>query len=136
MEDAPQGHGRRRHHVVLAFLAILVFAACLAVGWWPGVVVAIAHTAYVLALSLRLVEILLAGAAIERWMWDAPWRFALVPAAMWAAWRWNHRQAGEAGELEERLLFENSVVRAVTRLDLSARRRPKRHCPTAPGSAG
>jgi hypothetical protein len=63
-----------------------------------------------------------ASTAAERWMWDAPWRFALTPAAMWAAWQWNRRRladAREAGELEEGLTFENAVSRAVTRLDLS-----------------
>jgi hypothetical protein len=62
------------------------------------------------------------GAGTERWMWAAPWRFALLPLGMYAAWQWNRRRlagAREAGELEEGLTFENAVVRAVTRLDLS-----------------
>jgi hypothetical protein len=143
---------------MLAFLTPLVLAPALAVAWWQsGVVVAIGHTLYVLALSAILMEVLLAGyrklpcacpmpgfrdnflmlcllqlvgfviftrigAALEQWMWAAPWRFALVPLAMCAAWHWNRRRlsdAREAGELEEGLLFENTVVRAVTRLDLS-----------------
>ena len=143
---------------MLAFLTPLVLGPALAVGWWQsGMVVAIGHTAYVLALSMILMEVLLAGyrklpctcpmpgfrdhflmlcllqlvgfvvftrigAALERWMWAAPWRFALVPLAMFGAWRWNRRRladAREAGELEEGLMFENTVVRAVTRLDLS-----------------
>lgn len=144
---------------MLAFLAVVVLAPGLALAWrQSGVVHAIGHTLYVLALSLILIEILLAGyrklpvtcpmpgfkdnflmlcliqflgfilfsvvgAAIERWMWAAPWRFAFVPLAMLAAWRWNRRRlydAREAGELEEGLMFENAAVRAVTRLDLSA----------------
>jgi hypothetical protein len=55
-------------------------------------------------------------------MWAQPWRFALLPVAMAGAWWWNQRrlaEAREAGELEEGLTFENAVVRAVTRLDLS-----------------
>jgi hypothetical protein len=63
------------------------------------------------------------GTALEQWMWAAPWRFALVPAAMWCAWRWKRRrlaEAREAGELEEGLTFDNPVVRVVTRLDLSS----------------
>jgi hypothetical protein len=143
---------------MLAFLAPLVLAPALGVGWWQsGLVVAIGHTAYVLALSVILMEVLLAGyrklpctcpmpgfrdnflmlcllqlvgfaaftrlgAAVEHWMWAAPWRFALLPLAMYAAWHGNRRRladAREAGELEEGLMFENPVVRAVTRLDLS-----------------
>ena len=72
---------------------------------------------------LGFVLFTLAGVAVERWMWAAPWRFALLPLAMWSAWHWNRRRladAREAGELEEGLTFENSVVRAVTRLDLSS----------------
>lgn len=144
---------------MLAFLAVGVLAPALAIAWWQsGLVHAIGHTLYVLALSVALIEVLLlgyrklpvtcpmpgfrdnflmlcliqflglvlfsvAGSAVERWMWAAPWRFALLPAAMAAAWRWNRRrisEAGENGELEEGLTFENAAVRAVTRLDLSA----------------
>lgn len=64
-----------------------------------------------------------AGDNLERWMWDQPWRFVLLPLAMAAAWQWNRRrlaEAREAGELEEGITFENSVARVVTRLDLSA----------------
>jgi hypothetical protein len=63
-----------------------------------------------------------AGPVAERWMWTAPWRFALVPAGMWAAWYWNRQRlatAREAGELEEGLTFQNAADWAVTRLNLS-----------------
>ena len=63
-----------------------------------------------------------AGDTLEQWMWVQPWRFVLLPMAMSGAWWWNQRrlaEAREAGELEEGLTFENAVVRAVTRLDLS-----------------
>jgi hypothetical protein len=145
--------------VMWSFLVPLVFLPCLAIAWWQsGALTAVVHTAFVVALSVSLMEVLLvgyrkmpltcpmpgfrdnflmlclvqfvgftiftrAGAAAEQWMWSAPWRFALVPAAMWDAWWWNRRrlaEAREAGELEEGLTFENTVVRAVTRLDLSS----------------
>jgi hypothetical protein len=64
-----------------------------------------------------------ARAATELWTWAAPCRFALGPLEMYAAWRWNRRRladAREAGEFEEGLPFENTVVRAVMRLDLSS----------------
>jgi hypothetical protein len=144
--------------VMLSFLAPLVLAPCFAVAWWKaGFGAAALHTAYVLALSLVLMEVLLAGyrklpltcpmpgfrenffllcmvqflgfelftrmgTSIEAWAWRAPWRFGLVPLAMAAAWRWNRRRlvdAREAGELQEGLTFENAVVTAVERLDLS-----------------
>jgi hypothetical protein len=62
------------------------------------------------------------GADMERWMFERPWGFALLPAGMIWAWRWNRqrlRDAREAGELEEGLTFENAPVRAVERLNLS-----------------
>jgi hypothetical protein len=62
------------------------------------------------------------GAATEQWMLEAPWRFAVVPAAMWGAWYWNRQRiadAREAGELEEGVTFENLPIRAVERLNLS-----------------
>jgi len=62
------------------------------------------------------------GANMERWMFERPWGFALLPAGMIWAWRWNRqriRDAREAGELEEGLTFENAPVRAVERLNLS-----------------
>lgn len=62
------------------------------------------------------------GAALETWMWPEPWRFALLPMAMVLAGRWNQGRLDEArreGELEEGLTFENAVVTAVQRLDLS-----------------
>jgi hypothetical protein len=61
------------------------------------------------------------GAALEAWMWQAPWRYALLPAAMYAAWQWNQNrlsEAREAGELEEGLTFENAAVSAVQSFDL------------------
>jgi hypothetical protein len=143
---------------MLAFLSTAVLIPGLAVAWWQsGVVYAVGHTLYVLALSLILMEVLLAGyrklpvtcpmpgfkdnflmlcliqflgfllftvagAAIERWMWLAPWRFHFIPLTMLAAWQWNRRrlaEAREAGELEEGLVFENPAIRTVTRLDLT-----------------
>ena len=119
---------------MLAFLVPLVLAPCLAMVWWQsGWLRGIGHTAYVLALSISLIELLLAGyrkmpltcpipgfkdnflmlcllqflgflaftlagAAVERWMWEAPWRFAFVPLAMWAAWRWNRQRLADARE--------------------------------------
>ncbi len=63
------------------------------------------------------------GAAMERWMFADPVRFALLPAAMlWGGW-WNRgriRDAREAGELEEGLTFENIHRPAVERMDLSS----------------
>jgi hypothetical protein len=144
--------------VVLSFLTPLVLLPALAIAWGQsGIVVAIAHMLYVLALSVSLMELLLAGYrklpltcpmpgfrdnflmlclilfvgfevftragdSVEQWMWVQPWRFVLLPLAMAGAWWWNRRrlaEAREAGELEEGLTFENAVVRAVTRLDLS-----------------
>ena len=143
---------------VLGFLTPIVLVPAFAAGWWQsGPLTAIVDSAYLLALSLIWIEILLAGyrkmpltcpmpgfkenflalillqfvgllvftlggAAIKGWMWAAPWRFALLPAGMWASWHWNRRRlagARAAGELEEGLLFDNSVASVVTRLDLT-----------------
>jgi len=63
-----------------------------------------------------------AGAATEQWMFAQPLRFLLLPALMYAAWRWNRsriRDAREAGEWEEGLTFENVPPRTVERLNLS-----------------
>jgi len=144
--------------VMLSFLVPLVLAPCMAVAWLAiGPVYAVGHTAFVLALSVAVIELLLngyrkvpltcpmpgfrdhflmlcliqfvgyevftrAGAAMETWMWAAPWRFALVPLAMAWAWHWNRgrlAEAREAGEVEEGLTFENVSAPAVTRMDLS-----------------
>ena len=54
-------------------------------------------------------------------MFDRPAWFLLVPAAMFAAWRWNLQRlkdAREAGEIEEGLTFENVYTPAVERMDL------------------
>ena len=62
-----------------------------------------------------------AGAALDVWMWQEPWRYALLPAAMYAAWKWNQSrlaEAREAGELEEGLTFENPVISVVHSFDL------------------
>jgi len=62
------------------------------------------------------------GVAMERWIIDAPWRYVLVPAAMWGVWYWNRQriaEARDAGELEEGVTFENMPIRAVERLNLS-----------------
>jgi hypothetical protein len=62
------------------------------------------------------------GAALETWMAQAPVRYALLPSAMYAAWKWNRSrlaEAREAGELEEGLTFENATVSAVQSFDLS-----------------
>jgi hypothetical protein len=62
------------------------------------------------------------GAGMERWMFQMPARFLLVPSVMLAAWYWNRRRITDsraAGELEEGLLFENAPVRTVERLNLS-----------------
>jgi hypothetical protein len=63
-----------------------------------------------------------AGSVLEHWMFDEPWRFLLVPAAMAGVWTWNQRRlrdARENGELEEGLTFESARLPAVERLDLS-----------------
>ena len=63
-----------------------------------------------------------AGAGLEHWMLGMPLAFLLVPAAMGGAWYWNRQrisEAREAGELEEGVMFENTPVRAVERLNLS-----------------
>jgi hypothetical protein len=144
--------------VILAFLVPVVLVPCCAVACWrSGPLYAFIHTAYILALSLTLIELLLSGyrkfpltcpmpgfrenflmlclvqflgfvlftaggAALERWMWIQPWRFALVPLAMAAAWHWNRGRLAEArenGELEEGLTFENAPIAAVQLFDLS-----------------
>jgi hypothetical protein len=51
-----------------------------------------------------------------------PLRLLILPAMMYAVWRWNRnriREAREAGEWEEGLTFENAPLRAVERLNLS-----------------
>jgi len=61
------------------------------------------------------------GAALEVWMWQAPWRYAVLPAAMYAAWHWNQNRLAEArenGELEEGLTFENAPISVVHSFDL------------------
>lgn len=63
------------------------------------------------------------GAGIERWMFAAPARFPVLPAAMLWGWWWNRRrirEAREAGEWEEGITFENIRQPAVERLDLSS----------------
>lgn len=63
------------------------------------------------------------GAALERWMFAAPFRFVLLPAGMAWAWHWNRRRirdAREAGELEEGLTFENIRPVTVERMNLSS----------------
>ncbi len=48
--------------VMLSFLTPLVLVPCLAYSWWRwGFLAAVPHTVYVLALSLCLIEVLLAG---------------------------------------------------------------------------
>lgn len=62
------------------------------------------------------------GAGVERWMFGAPVRFVLLPAAMLWGWWWNRRrirEAREAGEWEEGITFENIRRPAVERMDLS-----------------
>jgi hypothetical protein len=62
-----------------------------------------------------------AGASLQAWMWQAPWRYALLPSAMYAAWKWNQgrlAEAREAGELEEGLTFENAPISVVHSFDL------------------
>ena len=62
-----------------------------------------------------------AGASLDAWMWREPWRYALLPAAMLALWKWNQgrlHEARENGELEEGLTFENTAVTAVQLFDL------------------
>jgi len=144
--------------VILGFLTPAVLIPSLAVGWWYwGIWTAALHTAFVLALTMSLIEIQLAGyrkvpltcpmpgfrdnlpmmcliqflgfelftrggSALEHWMHGMPLGFLLVPAAMAAAWHWNRRrlaEAREAGELEEGVIFDNTPVRAVERLNLS-----------------
>lgn len=61
------------------------------------------------------------GASLETWMFREPWRFALLPAAMFAAWKWNRNRLAEArvnGELEEGLTFENAAISVVHSFDL------------------
>jgi hypothetical protein len=61
------------------------------------------------------------GAALEAWMAQSPWRYALLPSAMYAAWRWNQNrlaEARQAGELEEGLTFENPTISVVHSFDL------------------
>jgi len=144
--------------VILSFLIPLVLLPALALAWWrAGWAIAIMQTVYVLALSLCLIEIQLAGyrkipltcpmpgfrdnflmlcfmqflgfevftragAATEQWMLEHPLRLLILPALMYAVWRWNRnriREAREAGEWEEGLTFENVPLRAVERLNLS-----------------
>lgn len=144
--------------VMFSFLVPLVLVPALAASWWhDGALHAVMHTAYLLALSASLIELLLAGyrklpltcpmpgfrenflmlclvqllgfefftragSAVEGWMWQHAWRFALVPVAMAAAWKWNQGRIAEArenGELEEGLTFENATVTAVQLFDLS-----------------
>jgi hypothetical protein len=58
-QNEPAGVARR---VMLSFLSPLVLAPCFAVAaWQSGAVYAIGHTLYVLALSLTLIELFLAG---------------------------------------------------------------------------
>jgi hypothetical protein len=62
-----------------------------------------------------------AGTGLDAWMWKEPWRYALLPAAMYGAWKWNLNrlaEAREAGELEEGLTFENPVISVVHSFDL------------------
>jgi hypothetical protein len=62
-----------------------------------------------------------AGAAFEAWTAQSPWRYALLPAAMYTAWKWNQGRLAEArenGELEEGLVFENAPVTVVHSFDL------------------
>jgi uncharacterized membrane protein YgdD (TMEM256/DUF423 family) len=61
------------------------------------------------------------GARLERWMLPEPARFLLVPLIMGLAWYWNRKRLAAArieGELEEGLVFENTVPRAVERLNI------------------
>lgn len=63
------------------------------------------------------------GAAMERWMFAWPGRFAVLPVLMAGAWEWNRRRirdAREAGEWEEGITFENRQRPAVERMDLSS----------------
>ncbi len=154
-ENETVGVARR---VILSFLTPLVLLPSLALSVWRwGIVTGVVQTLYVLAVSLCLIEILIAGyrkvpltcptpgfrdnllmlclmlllgfelftrlgAATERWMFDEPWRFPLLPAAMLGGWWWNRRrirEAREAGELEEGLTFENIRRPVVERMDLS-----------------
>jgi hypothetical protein len=62
-----------------------------------------------------------AGAVLETWMSLQPWRYALIPAAMYTIWKWNQGRLAEArenGELEEGLTFENAAVTTVQLFDL------------------
>lgn len=143
--------------VIISFLVPLVVLPAFLISWMEsGFPVAIIRTLYVLALSLCLIEVQLAGyrkipltcpmpgfrdnllmlcliqflgyefftrsgARLEHWMLTQPIAFLLVPAGMAGAWYWNRQRihdAREAGELEEGVLFENSPVRAVERLNL------------------
>jgi hypothetical protein len=154
-ENETVGVARR---VILSFLTPLVLLPSLALSVWRwGIVTGVVQTLYVLAVSLCLIETLIAGyrkvpltcptpgfrdnllmlclmlllgfelftrlgAATERWMFDEPWRFPLLPAAMLGGWWWNRRrirEAREAGELEEGLTFENIRRPVVERMDLS-----------------
>lgn len=155
-ENETAGTARR---AIIAFLTLLVLLPSLALSIWRwGIAVGVAQTAYVLALSLCFIEILLAGyrkvpltvptpgfrenflmlclvqvvgfelftslgAGVERWMFAAPLRFALLPAAMLWGWWWNRkriREARVAGEWEEGITFENIRRPAVERMDLSS----------------
>lgn len=144
--------------LMLSFLIPVVVLPAFAYSYATrGLPTAVLEMLYLLALSLSLIELQLAGyrkvpltcpmpgfrdnllmlclvqflgyelftragAGLEYWMLDMPVKFLLVPAAMCAAWYWNRQrisEAREAGELEEGVMFENTPVRAVERLNLS-----------------
>jgi hypothetical protein len=73
---------------------------------------------------MQLVGILFftfAGARLERWIFLDPVRFLVVPFGMGLAWYWNRKRLEGArvdGEIEEGLVFENAVPRAVERLNI------------------
>jgi len=61
------------------------------------------------------------GAALERWIFDRPPRFFVLPATMLAAWAWRHRRqrhAVEAGEAELGITFESAPPPDVVRLNI------------------
>ncbi len=143
--------------VMLGFLAPLVLVPAFILMWRDaGPFAAVLHSLTVLALSLALNDVMLAGyrkipatcpmppfgdnflaicvlqivafalfmelgGRLDEWLLQKPWYFPVVPAAMAAAFWWNRERIAQErknGELEETLLFENSIPVEVTRLDL------------------
>src|SRR5262249_2022404 len=71
-----------------------------------------------------LIFFMMAGAAMERPMFEHSPLFLAIPVRVLAAHLWNRRRladARQAGELEEGLVFEAAAVRAVTLLNIDGR---------------